>query len=51
VRALQALTYEMLAPLGPVWSAVAAGFAVIIAGVVCITPAGKQYLEDQEEND
>jgi hypothetical protein len=30
--------------MGPVWSAVTAGFAVIIAGQPHITPAGERYL-------
>ncbi|WP_316207456.1 hypothetical protein [Bradyrhizobium sp. SZCCHNR3118] len=43
--ALQAATYEALAFLGPVWSAVCAGFAVMVWGEVYITPAGLAYLE------
>jgi hypothetical protein len=47
----QAMTYEALADLGPVWSAVAAGFAVILWGEVYITPAGEAYLSTLEEVD
>ncbi|WP_315729858.1 hypothetical protein [Bradyrhizobium sp. SZCCHNRI2010] len=36
---LQALTYETLAFLGPVWSAVLSGFAVMIFGELHITSA------------
>jgi hypothetical protein len=43
--ALQALTYETLAFLGPVWSAVFSGFAVFICGELYITPAGQAYLD------
>lgn len=42
---IQALTYQALSPLGPVWSAVLAGFAVIIWGEVYITPAGESFLK------
>jgi hypothetical protein len=48
---MQATTYEILADLGPLWSAVFAGYAVTVAGVVYITPAGEEYLEDQKLND
>jgi hypothetical protein len=46
---LQAWTYEALAFLGPVWSAVLAGFAVILFGEVYITPAGEEYLANYFE--
>ena len=47
----QKWTFEALADLGPVWSAVAAGFAVVIWGEVYMTPAGEAYLAawDEEE--
>jgi hypothetical protein len=41
----QTLIYESLAFLGPVWSAVCAGFAVIVFDKVYITPSGERYLE------
>jgi hypothetical protein len=41
----QALTYESLAWLGPVWSAVCAGFAVIVFDKVYLTASGERYLE------
>jgi hypothetical protein len=44
----QKWTYEALAELGPVWSAVAAGFAVIVLGEVYLTPAGEAYLASME---
>jgi hypothetical protein len=44
----QRMTYEALADLGPVWSAVAAGFAVILWGEVYLTPAGEAYLAEME---
>jgi hypothetical protein len=47
--ALQALTYEALAFLGPVWSAVCAGLAVMIFGELYITPAGQAYLDALED--
>ena len=46
--ALQVLTYEALAFLGPVWSAVCSGFAVMIFGELHLTPAGQAYLESLE---
>jgi len=42
---LQALTYEALAPYGPVWAALGAGFAVYIGTQLHLTPAGERYLE------
>ena len=47
--AIQAGVYEApaIAALGPQWSAVAAGFAVVIFGTVYITPAGERYLAAQ----
>ncbi|WP_187435947.1 hypothetical protein [Bradyrhizobium hipponense] len=47
--ALQSLTYEALAILGPVWSAVLAGFAVFILGELYLTPAGQAYLDSLED--
>jgi hypothetical protein len=44
----QRATYEALAPLGPTWSAVFAGFAVIIWGDVYLTPTGETYLTTLE---
>ena len=46
----QRATYEATAFLGPIASALLAGFAVIIFGDVYLTPAGARYLEqiDQE---
>lgn len=41
----QAATYEALAFLGPVWSAVCSGFAVILFGTTHLTPSGERYLE------
>lgn len=43
----QVLTFEapMVALCGPEWSAVLSGFAVVIAGVIYLTPAGERYLE------
>jgi hypothetical protein len=48
--AIQAGVYEApsIAALGPQWSAVAAGFAVVIFGTVYITPAGERYLKNLE---
>jgi hypothetical protein len=46
----QRLTYEALAHLGPVWSAVAAGYAVIVWGDLYLTPSGEEYLEAIGEN-
>jgi hypothetical protein len=47
---LQRLTYEapLVAALGPLWSALSAGYAVVICGVVYLTPAGERYLEQLE---
>lgn len=45
---LQAITYEALAFLGPVWSAVLAGFAVFLMGDLYLTPAGQAYLDSLE---
>lgn len=42
---LQALTYEAMVFLGPVWSAVWAGFAVIVFDTVYLTPSGQRYLD------
>lgn len=42
--ALQRAAYESAACLGPTWSAVSAGFAVILFGTAYITPAGERYL-------
>lgn len=42
---MQITTYESFAHLGPLWSAVYAGFAVILFGTVYITPAGQRYLD------
>jgi hypothetical protein len=44
----QAFTYEALAHLGPVWSAVFSGFAVYVWGELHITPAGQRYLSTME---
>lgn len=44
----QSNVYEALAHLGPVWSGIAAGYAVNIFGVVYITPAGEEYLAGLE---
>lgn len=41
----QATIYELAAPLGPHWSAILAGFAVVIFSTLYITPAGVRYLE------
>jgi hypothetical protein len=41
--AMQCRTYETLAPLGPVVSALCAGFAIILFGQLYITPAGQRY--------
>ncbi|MCA1379446.1 hypothetical protein I6F34_01250 [Bradyrhizobium sp. BRP05] len=49
--ALQAITYEALAFLGPELSALCAGFAVMIYGELYITPAGEAYLESLETAD
>lgn len=46
---LQATTYEALAFLGPLWSAVYAGFAIVLWGEVYLTPAGQAFLETLEE--
>ena len=35
--------------MGPVGSAVAAGFAVILFGTVYLTPAGEAYLEQWDQ--
>jgi hypothetical protein len=43
----QRLTYECLSFLGPVWSAVWAGFAVIRWGDLYLTPAGERYLASE----
>ncbi|WP_315782288.1 hypothetical protein [Bradyrhizobium sp. SZCCHNPS1003] len=45
---IQAATYKALAFLGPQWSALFAGFAVVIWGELHITPAGMAYLETLE---
>ena len=45
IDAWRAATYEALELLGPVWSALAAGFAVIWFGELVITSAGERYLE------
>jgi hypothetical protein len=47
----QRMTYEAMQYLGPVWSAVAAGFAIVLGGEVYITPSGEAYLNalDEEE--
>ncbi len=47
IEEMQRLVYESPAVmiLGPVWSAVVAGFAVVIGGQLYITPAGERYLE------
>lgn len=40
------MIYEFLAPLGPHWSALLAGFAVIgFDGQLYLTPLGEEYLE------
>jgi hypothetical protein len=39
------MIYESLESLGPFLSAIAAGYAVVVFGVVYITPAGEEYLE------
>jgi hypothetical protein len=39
------MIYESLESLGPFWSAIAAGYAVVVFGVVYVTPAGEEYLE------
>jgi hypothetical protein len=46
----QRATYEATAFLGPIASALLAGFAVVIFGHVYLRPAGAPYLEqiDQE---
>jgi hypothetical protein len=45
---LQGLAYEALEFLGPVWSAVFAGFAVVIFGELYLTPAGQAYVDSLE---
>ena len=42
---VQACLYESLAWLGPLGSALASGFAVVVAGEVYLTPAGQRYLD------
>jgi hypothetical protein len=43
------LFYESLAPFGPVWSALAAGFAVVGPwGQLYLTDAGQKYLETRK---
>jgi hypothetical protein len=49
MHALQALTYEALSFLGPVWSALCSGFAVVICGELYLTPAGQAYLDSLED--
>lgn len=46
--ALQSASYEALAFLGPLWSAVFAGFAIIVWGEVYLTPAGQAFLDTLE---
>jgi hypothetical protein len=43
----QVLTFEapIVALCGPEWSAVLAGFAILVAGRLYITPSGEHYLE------
>lgn len=41
----QALVFEALELLGPEIAAISSGFAIMIGGVVFITPAGERYLE------
>lgn len=50
--AIMAEIYEApeIAALGPVWSAVIAGFAIIWFGEPCITPAGEMYLATLEDD-
>jgi len=42
---MQAITYETLAPLGPFWSALLAGYIVVVFGRTYLTCAGARYLE------
>ena len=49
--ALQRATFEALEPLGPLTSALSAGYAVVLLGVVYITPAGERYLADHAEDE
>jgi hypothetical protein len=42
------LLYESLAPFGPVWSALAAGFAAVGPwGQLYLTDAGEKYLRER----
>jgi hypothetical protein len=45
--AYQRAVYELPAvqAFGPLWSAIIAGFAVVIFGETYLTPAGTRYLE------
>jgi len=47
IEAIQSATYEALEPLGPLTSALTAGYAVVLLGVVYITPAGERYLSSR----
>jgi hypothetical protein len=44
---IQRAIYEhpMIVALGPLWSAIFAGFVVVIFGEPFLTPAGQRYLE------
>jgi hypothetical protein len=44
---LQGLTYEneFIVALGPIWSALSSGFAILIGNQLYLTPAGERYLE------
>lgn len=50
--AIQREVYEApaVAALGPEWSAIAAGFAVVLFGTIYITPAGERYLQNLENS-
>jgi hypothetical protein len=41
----QKLLFESLEWLSPELAAIAAGFAVLVGGVMFVTPAGERYLE------
>jgi hypothetical protein len=53
IDALQRALYQEIPFMGPVASALIAGFVVIVGGEIYLTPAGERYLAalDQERTE